>query len=101
MMPRDQNTNAPHPSNATSTSTTPEEKSKDKELATLVVLVLLVASCHPCLSQQMAAQLHISANAVRNTMMFAGMMMVVASVVMFVEKGNAGKAARATGRKYA
>lgn len=54
--------------------------SSDKELVTLVVLVLLIASCHPCLSREIAARVHLSADVVRNAMLFAA----ATAVALFV-----------------
>ena len=60
---------------------------EDKQLITLLLLGLLVASCHPCLSQQIALQLHISVGAVRNIMMSI-ILIVVALLLMFLRKDN-------------
>ena len=60
---------------------------EDKQLITLLLLGLLVASCHPCLSQQIALQLHISVGAVWNIMMSI-ILSVVALLIMFVRKDN-------------
>jgi len=88
MPPSDQNMDASPP--PTNTTTTPKESSKeDKELATILVLILLVASCHPCLSQGIATQLQISVEGVRNAMVLTAVAVVVALMMVFAGKGNA------------
>ena len=64
-----------------------DASSKDKELVTLIILVIVIASCHPCMSQEIALQLGVSMAAVRT-----GMLAIVATIILgtivFAAKGS-------------
>lgn len=96
MPPSDQNMDASPPP-ANKTIIRKHRSKEDKELATILVLIVFVASCHPCLIQGIATQLQISVDGVRNAMLVSVVAVVVA-LMMVAGKGNAssiGKAANA------
>ena len=57
-----------------------------KELSTLFILALLVVSCAPCMSEDVAAKLGISVIALRNATLMAAV--AVAGLTLFAGKGN-------------
>ena len=65
-----------------------DTSSKDKELATLIILVLLIASCHPCLSQEIALQLGVSMAAVRNGMLAIVVATIILGMIVFATKDS-------------
>lgn len=84
-----QKTKPSPPAAAANNVTTAEDTTaKDKELATLIIAGLLIASCHPCLSQEIATRLQISTDAVRNTIMSMGVAVSIAALMLFKGKNK-------------
>ena len=55
---------------------------EDKQLAILIIFVLSLASCHPCLSQQIATHLNVSIHVLRNIMLSMAVMIILALMIV-------------------
>mmetsp|Transcript_5445 Transcript_5445/g.12414 ORF Transcript_5445/g.12414 Transcript_5445/m.12414 type:complete len:112 (-) Transcript_5445:1654-1989(-) len=68
---------------------------EDKALATLIISVLLIATCHPCLSHEIAAQLQLSEDAVRYAILLVTVVVTILALMLMVfavaGKGNVRK----------